>query len=415
MENEKQALLALMLVPGIGVRIMNRLLDAFGSATEVIRADRRLLELIEGMTEKRIDAFETSMKKKQYIKKYEILVQKNIQMLVRGQEGYPLALAEIYDSPPVLFFRGNVLPGEAQVRAAVVGTRQPSSYGWQMARYFSGELAKKEVVIVSGLAKGVDASAHLGALQAGGLTYAVLGNGIDTCYPKENQKIFDQIMEQGGIISEYPPGYQAAAGNFPMRNRIISGMSDAVLVVEARKKSGSLITADYGMEFGKDVYAIPGRISDSLSEGCNHLIAQGAALCEAPEDIRVGLEHVRIVRKKRSSSVNTVQSGEVSGARTGEKTDEKILSTDKAKETMSVTQPQMSVAAKIEKQKNKYIGDERKNKVLSSLDVLPRHLSDIAQQTKLPLNELYEILLSLEEEGVILEVMKNYYMINAML
>ena len=191
-------------------------------------------------------------------------------------ENYPELLKQIYDPPKCLYVMGN-LEILNTPSIAIVGCREASEYGKKAATYFSYNLAKQGITIVSGLAKGIDSYSHIGALQAKGKTIAIIGSGLDIIYPKENEQLAKKIIEQGGaIISEYPLGTRPTQDHFPARNRIISGLSKAVLVVEAKEKSGSLITADFAMEQGKEVYAVPGNINSINSVGTNNLIKDGA-------------------------------------------------------------------------------------------------------------------------------------------
>ena len=193
----------------------------------------------------------------------------------KRDKAYPERMRPYPDMPAGIYTKGR-LPFEGVPSAAIVGARACSVYGRVQARRYARELAAAGVQIISGLATGVDAAAHEGALEGGGVTFAVLGCGVDICYPKENYPLMRRMLEHGGgILSEFEPGEEPAAWHFPQRNRIISALADLVLVVEARKRSGSLITADYALEQGKSVYALPGRVNDPLSEGCNRLIAQG--------------------------------------------------------------------------------------------------------------------------------------------
>jgi len=191
-------------------------------------------------------------------------------------EKYPKLLKQIYDPPKCLYVLGNTeILNTPSI--AIVGCRETTEYGRKSATYFSYNLAKQDITIISGLAKGIDSFSHIGALQAKGKTIAVIGSGLDIIYPKENIKLAKEIIKQGGaIISEYPIGTRPEKEHFPARNRIISGMSNAVLVVEAKEKSGSLITADFAIEQGKDVYAVPGNINSLNSVGTNNLIKDGA-------------------------------------------------------------------------------------------------------------------------------------------
>ena len=208
------------------------------------------------------------------------------------EESFPSRLRFIPDPPFGIYCRGPLLPpdpppfpGIESPAAAVIGARLASGYGREQARRFSYRMASRGITIISGMARGIDGIAQTAALDAGGRSYAVLGCGVDICYPEENRSLYDRLLQQGGILSEYPPGTPPEARLFPLRNRIISGLADAVLVIEARKKSGTLITVDMALEQGRDVFALPGRVSDSLSDGCNRLIRQGAAPATCPEDL----------------------------------------------------------------------------------------------------------------------------------
>ncbi len=201
----------------------------------------------------------------------------------KNDAAYPGRLQKHAGMPKKLYCAGK-LPDDAKKSVAIVGARSCSIYGQKEAVRFASVLASHGVQIISGLAYGIDAAAHKGALDAGGTTFAVLGCGVDICYPRANLGLYRRILlNGGGIISEYEPGEEALSWHFPVRNRIISGLADIVLVVEAKQKSGSLITADYALEQGKTVCAVPGKNSDALSRGCNELIAQGAALALSPE------------------------------------------------------------------------------------------------------------------------------------
>ena len=196
---------------------------------------------------------------------YYCLAEKGIRFITHLDPDYPSRLLSMYDFPVALYVKGD-LPKEDEPVAAIIGARECSAYGRQTAEHMAKELAEAGVTIISGLARGIDGAGHKGALDGGGKTFAVLGCGVNICYPRSNYSLYTQIGEQGGLISEYPPDTPPLARNFPMRNRIISGLSDAVLVIEARKKSGSLITAQTGLDQGKDIYAVPGRITDSFSD-----------------------------------------------------------------------------------------------------------------------------------------------------
>jgi DNA processing protein len=203
----------------------------------------------------------------------------------RGRPGYPPLLAELHDPPARLYMRGGPAEILARPSVAIVGARSCSPYGAQVARELARELAGAGVVVVSGLARGVDGEAHRGALAAGGLTVAVLGCGIDRDYPRAHADLARRVSENGLVVSEYPPGIEPSPWRFPARNRIVAGLAGATVVVEARSRSGALITADFALELGRDVFAVPGEITSGLSEGTNDLIRQGAIPLLAAEDV----------------------------------------------------------------------------------------------------------------------------------
>jgi DNA processing protein len=203
----------------------------------------------------------------------------------RGRSGYPALLRELHDPPPRLYLRGDPPELLDLPAVAIVGARSCSPYGAQVAREVARELAAAGIVVVSGLARGVDGEAHRGALAAGGLTVAVLGCGIDRDYPRAHASLAERIRGTGAVVSEYPPGTEPAPWRFPARNRIIAGLCLATVVVEARERSGALITADFALELGRDVFAVPGEITAALSAGTNDLLRQGAAILLSAVDV----------------------------------------------------------------------------------------------------------------------------------
>ena len=203
----------------------------------------------------------------------------------RGGTGYPPLLAELHDPPDRLYLRGGPASVLAEPSVAVVGARSCSSYGAQVAREISRELAAAGVVVVSGLARGIDGEAHRGALAAGGRTVAVLGCGIDRDYPRAHAHLAGRVAESGAVVSEYPPGVEPSPWRFPARNRIVAGLARATIVVEARERSGALITADFALELGREVFAVPGEITSSLSSGTNDPIRQGATPLLSADDV----------------------------------------------------------------------------------------------------------------------------------
>ena len=276
--------LALALTPGLGARTAGKLLREFGSPDAIFSSSLTALEA-QNLSAQVAQALHSRRPLSDAARELAQVQAIGCRLLTWDEPAYPARLREIYDPPPLLYVRGNVeLLNRHSI--SVVGARRPTPYGNQMAERISKDLADRGLVIASGLARGIDASAHRGALaSACGATIGVLGCGIDVVYPKENRKIFEQIEQRGAIISEFPIGTFPAPQNFPIRNRIIAGMSLGVVVVEGAQYSGSLITARLAMEFGREVFAVPGHVTQPSSFGPNQLIKQGAKLITGWEDV----------------------------------------------------------------------------------------------------------------------------------
>ncbi len=278
----EDAFLALNLLPGLGPVRVRRLLNHFsGNPVEILTASEDGLKGAEGIgTEmaKTIRQWDTLVDLEEEKRR---ITDHGIRLLTIDSDEYPPALREIYDPPFLLYVKGHFLPRDKHA-VAVVGSRRTTVYGTEAARKLSFQLAHSGVTIVSGLARGIDTAGHEAALAAGGRTIAVLGSGIGNVYPSENQGLADRIAENGVLVSEFPVLYVPDKQSFPLRNRIVSGLSQGVLVVEAPERSGSMITANQAMEQGRTVFAVPGQIDRPTSGGCNRLIQQGAKLvCDA--------------------------------------------------------------------------------------------------------------------------------------
>jgi len=289
-------MLRLMLVPGLGTVRLTRLLDTFGSAAGLLRADFEELARVKGISEPVLQALARKhWNDSEVERQLEVLKIIGARPVFRWQDEYPVYLAQLYDAPLLIFVRGKV---EHLNRPclAVVGTRGPSLYGREMVRKLSEGLAAAGFTIVSGLARGIDSLAHVAALDAGGTTVAVLGCGADRIYPAENQKLAERIVEQGCLVSEYLMGTSPEGKNFPRRNRIISGLSRGVLVVEAGRSSGALITAAYALDQDREVFAVPGDAARNLSHGTNMLIQQGAKLVQTVADVVSELGQTKVVQ-----------------------------------------------------------------------------------------------------------------------
>ena len=282
-----------------------------------------------------------------------------IRYIRKTENLFPKKLLELHDCPEGIYVRGE-LPDPEKKTVAIVGARMCSAYGRAMASYFARVLAANDVQIISGLALGIDGAAHEGAMIAEGKTYAVMAGGVDICYPRSHIGIYEQIRQTGGIISEEPCGHPPIARLFPKRNRIISILSDLVLVVEARQKSGSLITADFAAEQGRDLFVVPGRLDDELSRGCNELISQGAGVALSPETLL-----------------------EIMG-KCGEKSDNSEMFMQNALA-------------------------RQENMVYSCLSLQPKTLEDLCREAKMSINSVTESVMLLQLQGLVKEIGRNRY------
>jgi DNA processing protein len=275
--------IALKSIPGIGNVNFAALVDKFGSLPAIFASPVSHLKEISGISKETATAI-ASFKDWDKVKEELELIKKNDVNIITYQDDlYPQKLLNIYDRPPFIYVRGSL--NKDDINIAIVGSRQASTYGKYTTERISRKLAQKGVTVVSGMARGIDSAAHRGAITAHGRTIAILGSGLDVIYPPENKKLFGDIIENGAVISEFPLGTPPRSANFPARNRIISGMSYGVVIVEAGEKSGSLITARLALEQGREVFAVPGSIDSAGSRGTNKLIKQGAKLIENTDDI----------------------------------------------------------------------------------------------------------------------------------
>lgn len=290
--DEHSALIALSMVPNVGAGRLRKLIHRFGSARTVLELSPNSLTRVNGIGKKtaraiaRFDEFDAVQQQ------IERAARLDAKLVSVSDERFPPRLREIFDPPPFLWMRGE-LTADDEPSLAVVGTRKASKYGKRMARKLAGDLAKRNITVVSGLAYGIDTAAHTGALEAGGRTIAVLGSGVDWIYPSSNRGLARQITRRGALLSEYPLGTKPDAGNFPQRNRIISGMTAGTVVVESARKGGALITAYLALEQNREVFAVPGRLPDRTSAGTHRLIKRGhAKLITGIDDVLEELEHV---------------------------------------------------------------------------------------------------------------------------
>ena len=333
--------------------------EEYGDGKTIYNIEEIHLRFLNFLESRDVDTILRSKKEWEIEKCWETLQEQGIRMIPYFSEEYPKKLTNISQPPYALYVKGS-LPRENQVSVAIVGARRCTHYGEQIALEYGEALASEGIQIISGMARGIDGAGQRGALNAGGATYGVLGCGVDICYPRENIGLYMDIQQKGGIISEQIPGQPPLPAYFPERNRIISGLADVVLVIEAKEKSGSLITADMALEQGKDVYALPGPVTSSMSQGCHRLIRQGAGILISPEDLLIEL------------GINIVNQGQIID-------------------------------------KNEKVLESTENMVYSCLGLFPKGMSQLLEETGLNVQELLEQLITLEMKGYVKEISKNYY------
>ncbi|HZJ57243.1 MAG TPA: DNA-processing protein DprA [Clostridia bacterium] len=337
-------------IPGVGAKRFHFLVEHFSGAHGVWAAPKgELLKLIPHLGPSVVNEIANQRQNRILDKIYESSNSSDYRIVTLLDGEYPGLLKEIFDPPPILYCKG--LPIDDNNPAlAIVGSRRSTGYGRQMSERFGFQLAEAGVTVVSGLARGIDAMSHYGALKAGGKTIGVLGCGIDRVYPPENRKLFQTMEEKGTIITEYPPGTSPLPGNFPARNRVISGMADGVLVIEAGLRSGALITVDFALEQGRDVYALPGNINVPQTVGTNKILKEGAKLIT---DIRDILEDLGISLADPGEAPGSVQL------------------------------------------------DFFESQVYNALQEGERHLEELARDTKMEIHKLNAVLTMLEVKGIV--------------
>lgn len=355
--DDKRYWIGFTFVKGIGAVRFQRLLDRFGDAESAWGAAPT--ELAEaGLSLKLIERLVAIREKVDLSRIWNQIQSKEIQVLTWLDEAYPQRLKEIEQPPPVLYLRGE-LSTEDDWAVAIVGSRKVTPYGRQVTEQIASFLAANGITVVSGLARGVDAIAHKAALNAGGRTFAVLGSGVDRTYPPENRALAEQIFEQGAVLSDYAPGTPPEASNFPPRNRIISGLSMAVVVVEAGETSGALITADFAAEQGREIFAVPGNILAPQSKGTNKLIQKGALPLLSANDIMQTLNLTRVGQHKAARKALPA--------------------------------------------------DEVEAKLLNAMSDEPQHVDEIRNQTGLPVEKVSATLVMMELKGMVRQVGNMQY------
>ncbi|MEN8725984.1 MAG: DNA-processing protein DprA [Lentimonas sp.] len=294
--SQRKALLVLNGLPHVGPVMLRRLMDAFDDdAISVLSGQRDRLMLVKGVGDKVVQTLLQWQACFDLAKEEAAMETSKTRFYAQMDQEYPSMLKELYDSPIGLYWKGNYIVDRPCV--AIVGTRRATLYGRSVTKRFASELARMGFCIVSGMARGTDTAAHEGALEVGGKTVAVMGCGLDIIYPPENLDLYKQIAAEGAVVSEFPFGRRADRQTFPMRNRVVSGMSEAVIVVESDAAGGSMITARFAGEQGRTLMAVPGRIDQASSRGCHQLIRDGAIMVTSVDDI---LEELRYARPKEA-------------------------------------------------------------------------------------------------------------------
>jgi DNA processing protein len=284
MDQERAYWVALNMVPQVGSVSFRRVIDHFGSPQKVFTASAQELQSVPGLRKEAARAIGQFPYRQELEKEWNFIRSHDVKIITWQDKEYPENLKNIHDPPPVLYLKGQLDPRD-KLAVAIVGTRHASSYGLKMAEELARQMAQRGITIVSGMARGIDSAAHRGALAAGGRTIAVWGSGLEVVYPSENKDLAEEIAQKGAILSQFPMKTQPNRQTFPVRNRIISGLSLGVVVAEAPMESGALISAHCALEQGREVFAIPGRVTDKGSQGTNRLIKAGAKLVEDWQDV----------------------------------------------------------------------------------------------------------------------------------
>lgn len=354
--------LALHLAPGIGGVTFRYLVKRFGTPAAVFQAKETELAAIKGIRPATITAICNFTVEERARQELELIQKHGVKIVTFQDHSYPKNLNDIYDAPALLYVKGH-LTDDDDFSVAVVGSRHPTHYGQKAAEALCRSLVGYGLTVVSGMARGIDTAAHVGAIAGQGRTIAVLGSGLDVIYPEENKELYRHIAEKGAVISEYPFGTPPEPKNFPIRNRIISGLALGTVIVEAAQKSGSLITAHLALDQGREVFAVPGSINSLRSTGTHKLIKQGAKLVERAEDIVEEL----LPLKKAPSALSTEQ--------------------EKGAESVSTGVPQDL--------------PPEENDLLALVEDYPQHIDEIVRRGGFAVQKVSSILLNLELKGLV--------------
>lgn len=388
-------------LPGIGALSANRLLDRFGSPEQVFFAEEKEYGELYGLRKSEIAA----LSEKNLLGARKILddcEEYGYRIITINDGEYPTRLRNIADPPIVLYVRGRLPVIDEEAAIAVVGTRGCTPYGIKAAERMGYELSRHGCLVVSGLARGIDTAAAKGALRAGGRVVGVIGSGLDIIYPPENKQLYDDVVTIGAIISEYPPGMSVAAEHFPQRNRIMSGISVGVTVIEAPRKSGALITATHALDQGRDVYALPGNVDSPACEGSNHLLREGAVLVTSGSEIAeeyAALFPDKIQVNRKKVTLDAMQTEKLISRVIDEKRNnstKKEIDNEKTVEYIDLVQLKEHLS-------------EDEFKVISSIGPNTLHIDDIIAACSLGAGVVLSALTMLELDGYIEQTKGKYF------
>ena len=390
LSDEAKNLIHLSIIPGVGNQSIRCLLAAFGSAERSLAATSEELVQIEGLTRKARQRLVNGRSHVSLNRELDLIHSHQCHIVTFNDEAYPPLLKQISDPPLILYIKRRLPPQDAP-SIAIVGSRSPTHYGKTTCHQLSRQLAARGVTIVSGFARGIDTVAHRGALEAGGRTIAVMGNGLNHVYPDENRSLADEILDSGGaLISEFPMTVPPLGTNFPLRNRVISGMTWGTLVVEASERSGSLITARLAAEQGREVFAVPGQIFSKLSQGTHKLINEGATLIHSVDDLFDELP--QNFTEMAATPSATSQSHEQDSLPVSTSNHPRQLTLDNL--------PQSKVGFDSNSGSVVQLTPDE-GVVLSAIDSPTSHIDQIVRTAQLPINRVSSILLTLELKGII--------------
>lgn len=391
LSNETISLIHLNMIQGVGLKTVQLLRDVFGSAARTLQATPDELEKIDQLSPAMQDLLKRKPIQYPIARELELIREYGCQIVTLYDDAYPQYLKEIDTPPLVLYIRGKFTP-EDSLSLSIVGSRDAKDYGRKVSYQLSYQLAQRGLAVVSGLAKGIDTAAHRGALEAGGRTIAVMGNGLSFIYPATNRDLAEKITESGALISEFPMGVKPKPRNFPRRNRIISGLTLGTVVVEASNRSGALITARLAGEQGREVFAVPGEIFSELSTGTHKLINNGAKLINTVDDL---------LNELPPYALNRIQSDQPARQMPDIETESSQESpVEKSVPKSSATQPPTEVQQPIQSAPPPGLTPDERT-VFDAIEAPSSHIDTIVRTTQLPISQVSSVLLMLELKGVI--------------